>query len=592
MTATAQAPEPKIWSVSASQLVAWNRCRRYWHFRHVRRMTTPQTPAQERGSGVHKALEHAQLGKQVPADVQKYVPYLLAAAPHLPRTGTALIEARFEIATYDGGPTWLGFIDRAELWRRPAARIGDNKTTSDFRYNLTPDEIAHDVQLMSYAEAAYTGIPVPDDWERLPDDAVGAKKVIVPSEVPIELGHLYLLTRNKTPTARYVSGTVNRQQVADFWGGELMPRVRELVPARQVEDTLELPPNTESCGMYGGCAYRAQCGLVPRIKSTYRPGEGENNDENKGEKTMAEMSWVERMKAANGITTNGAQEAAPQVQVAPVQVVKAADPEPTGSVSPRDLKVEKLVAMGVPRPMAVEIADKEFPAAPPAAPVAAAAAEPATTVVPPDSAPRDTVDMREATPPKTRGESKKKKGEKATESTAPAQVPCGMCQLPMAKFGASESYQHPANVPCMRAGMTIARDNALEAPPPPPPVNITAAVAERAAASAAQPERRELTLLIGVMVSKQGRQDDDVTMLEDWIAPMCEQVARTNEVPDWRLVKFAQVADGMLASEIRERMKAGNYPSVLVINPSTRAADVAIEALSPYASRIYRGFRG
>lgn len=591
MTATAQgepAPEPKIWSVSASQLVAWNRCRRYWHFRHVRRMTTPQTPAQERGSGVHKALEHAQLGKQVPTDVQKFIPYLLAAAPYLPPSGTALIEARFEIATYDGGPTWLGFIDRAELWRRPAARIGDNKTTSDFRYNLTPDEITHDVQLMSYAEAAYTGIPVSEK---------SLDVIMVPPEVPIELGHLYLLTRNKTPTARYVSGTVNRQQVADFWGGELMPRVRELVPARQVQDTLELPPNTESCGMYGGCAYRAQCGLVPRIKSAYRPGEGDNeskNNENKGEKTMAEMSWVERMKAANGITTNGAQEAAP---AAPVQAMVVTQPvgEPTGPVSPRDLKVEKLVAMGVPRPMAVEIADKEFPAAPPPVVAAAPPAEPATTVVPPDSAPRDTVDTREATPPKTRGESKKKK---AAESTAPAQVPCGMCQLPMAKFGASESYQHPANVPCMRAGMTIARDNALEsvpaaAPaPPPPPVNITAAVAERAAASAAQPERRELTLLIGVMVSKQGKQDDDVTMLEDWIAPMCEQVAKANEVPDWRLVKFAQVADGMLASEIRARMSTGNYPSVLVINPSTRAADVAIETLSPYASRIYRGFRG
>lgn len=625
MTAVIPAAElnANLWNTSASQVVAWKRCKRYYHFRHVKKMTTPQTAAQERGTNVHTALEAAQLGHTVPEKVREFIPYVLAAQPHLPRQGTALIEARFEIPTYEGGPNWLGFIDRLEAWRRPTPRIGDNKTTSDFRYCLTPDEITKDPQLMAYAWAAYQdqGIPVPADFALHPEiraqvDADGGV-IQVPGNLPIELGHLYLLTKNKTPTARYVSGLVNFAMTQDYWEGKLLPMVRELVEARGVDDTLELAPNTDACGMYGGCAYRANCGLVPKIKT--KP---ETKTDDKETEPMSD--WLNRMKAKNGLG-NGA----PPPATGMTAPVVAGPPQQAGDASPaaqaRALKVKAMVDAGVPQAMAEQLVDQQFSKTDAAAVTEAAQAavavqapaQPATTVVPPDTASRTTVDTREATPPKTRGAAKKAKAEK-TESTAPAQAPCSMCQLPMVKHGESESYMHPANVPCVRAGMSISKEIAL-APPedatkpgpvhtsglpdntpgtsaaalaaalPPPSMtygNVQAPAVTQATVSSGMP-KHGLTLLIGVVATKQHKSDDDVTLLEDWIAPLCEKVARENEVSDWKLIKFAQVADGMLQSKIRERIE--DVPPILAITPGTRTADVAIEALSPYASRIYRG---
>lgn len=634
MTAIIPAAElnANLWNTSASQVVAWKRCKRYYHFRHVKKMTTPQTAAQARGTGVHTALEAAQLGHPVPEKAREFIPYVLAAQPHLPRQGTALIEARFEIPTYPGGPNWLGFIDRVELWRRPTARIGDNKTTSDFRYNLTPDEITKDPQLLSYAWAAYQGIPIPDGFA-IPDGVIetrtrenrdprdianGALSVVenvvrVPEDVPIELGHLYLLTRNKTPTARYVNGLVNFAMTEDYWEGKLLPMVRELVEARGVDDTLELAPNTDACGMYGGCAYRANCGLVPKIKTKadYKP-----ETKNEESAPMSESPWLARMKAKNGLG-NGAG-APPPVTTTPAPaapVPDAAQAAADNYMVQRETKIAAMVTAGVPRVMAEQLVDTAASGMTPsnaAPPAAAAPAQPATTVVPPDTASRTTVDTREATPPKTRGAAKKAKAEKA-ESTAPAQAPCSMCQLPMVKHGESESYMHPANVPCVRAGMSIAKEIAL-APPEdatkPGPVHTSglpdntpgtsaAALAAAIPSTPAQAPavtqatvsggmpKHGLTLLIGVVATKQHKSDDDVTLLEDWIAPLCEKVARENEVSDWKLVKFAQVADALLASKIRERIE--DVPPILAITPGTRTADVAVEALSPYAARIYRG---
>jgi len=103
--------------------------------------------------------------------------------------------------------------------------------------------------------------------------------------------------------------------------------------------------------------------------------------------------------------------------------------------------------------------------------------------------------------------------------------------------------------------------------------------------------RRALTLYIDCFPEKRFKGEDEPTEFDDWIAPSVARVASENSVADWRLVKYMQVAEGLLASIIRERLAAGDIPESLVIKTGTRAADVGLEALIPHATRRVRGVR-
>jgi hypothetical protein len=243
--------------VSASQVRLFQECQRKWFIRYVLKVETPTTPAQQLGTDIHASIEHYERTGEILDN--KWKRFVVAVIPFLPKlpADDLLIEHRFTLPTFEGGPWWLGYIDLAyeekllhlpEECGDPAVTsqlpvVNDHKTTSDFRYAKTPAEIQDDTQMCSYAK-----------WVQDKQiDFVGAA-----TDVRARL--LYIHTRRKKVQVKPVETVLTRERVLAVWERDL-DIVRRMVAAEQNEEAEALLPNTATCGKYGGCAYRKLCGL-------------------------------------------------------------------------------------------------------------------------------------------------------------------------------------------------------------------------------------------------------------------------------------------------------------------------------------------
>lgn len=263
----------KLTRISASQVSNYDRCARYWHFQSVKKIRFPQTPAMERGSGVHKGTEILlKTGKIDPNN--NYAPYIEALKEHLPLgEKKILIEHYFELKL--DGVLWIGYIDLLEAHLDPI-RVMDYKTISDFRYCKTPAELAENIQLMSYGKWVYE------------NNHTG----------PLKLAHLYVKTGKrvpKNPKTKLVETKVCQAQIEDFWHGRILPIVDQMKINAQEEDIQKLPPTTSACSMYGGCPYRPHC----HIEVSTPLGINRFEESTKERKTSM-SDFLKRIQAAKG----------------------------------------------------------------------------------------------------------------------------------------------------------------------------------------------------------------------------------------------------------------------------------------------------
>lgn len=252
----------KLSHVSASQLDLFQRCPRSWFFQYVLKIKPPSTPAQERGTAIHSEVEHyLRTGEIRPSEFEDLVS---AAAAHLPVGGKLLIEheiggpldqppgergkPRYGIPTFEGGPRWVGFIDLLDL-ETHIPTVTDHKSTSNFKYCKTEDELANNTQLVSYAKYVFD---------------------LVPNANECELEHVYIRTTGK-PASRVVSTVVNRFRVFEMWS-KFLTTIRTMCAiAESVTDPQAVEPNTDSCGDYGGCPHLARCGVQKNILGGFVP---------------------------------------------------------------------------------------------------------------------------------------------------------------------------------------------------------------------------------------------------------------------------------------------------------------------------------
>jgi hypothetical protein len=169
------------------------------------------------------------------------------------------------------GLGWLGYIDLLYSMRGNSMVIWDHKTTSDFRYAKTPEEIARNIQPLSYARWVYEQ---------------GHKGMI-------DLVLFYLKTKPKCPKkpkVLYRSKLVSEAHVRSYWDSEVLSVIPDMktVAAVPESDTQLLRPNTNACSLYGGCEFRGKCGIDNSISSMFR-----NNT--KGSEMTT--SFMEKMKA-------------------------------------------------------------------------------------------------------------------------------------------------------------------------------------------------------------------------------------------------------------------------------------------------------
>jgi RecB family exonuclease len=99
-----------------------------------------------------------------------------------------------------------------------------------------------------------------------------------------------------------------------------------------------------------------------------------------------------------------------------------------------------------------------------------------------------------------------------------------------------------------------------------------------------KPSVEGLTLYIDCYPTKG---ETELTDYYEWIAPICVQVAASNNVGDWREIQYT--AKGMFANAIRESIKTGNnLPRAMFVSSSASGSEIAIEVLTPLARRIIR----
>jgi hypothetical protein len=183
-----------------------------------------------------------------------------AAMKFWPEAGPHLMnQVEFNLPTYPGGPLMNGKPDVA-WWKIVAEKwlkIIDNKSTSNFRYCKTPEELSHNTQMVIYGRWGY--------------EEQKAETV--------EVAHVYLHTKNKkkgrthmVPLPSEPPLILTREHVQEEWDQRLETVKLMGAAARGAVNAEQLEPNTKHCErMYGQpCPFRAKCGQMN--KSIFKLG--------------------------------------------------------------------------------------------------------------------------------------------------------------------------------------------------------------------------------------------------------------------------------------------------------------------------------
>lgn len=563
-----------IQSVSASQVDDFDKCPRYWHIRSIQGLREAPDERMQLGTALHKAVENRLLKHIIPADdhpiygkafkrmhdahwdeLEKSVwkgrdPYAMGL----------MVEHKFALPTWRGGPPWNGYIDLPLHDETPNPLVVDHKSTGDLRYVKTPTELAATPQMSSYAwwalhfagpYAKHAKLYAEDPnagWARTPGDAV-------------DVAHLYIRTKGKAVT-QYVSVTMSFSTTQLHWKTSL-GKARQMEQYSHAVSEQDLPPNVASCDhrLLGknGCPYRTRCGFAPR--------------------TQQELPMsIPAPPAPNGAGAPSAlSQSAPLTPLAAkLAAAAAARGIPTAPSAPPTPP-----AAAAPRPPAP-------PAAVPAPPTAAAVPTPPPgQVVPPDAPPRDQREDPEFQAAQAQAAADAEAARVAAEEAARAAEAAKAAKA--AEKAAKAAAKAAAKVP------------APPPPTPPPPVAVAVAAAEtlfppgsmaEAAVDqavslgfvqGAAPAAQGLVLMVDCMPTKgmPGRH----MVVEDFLAPLFAQITASSGLADFRLIPYA----GWKA-QLAVLLQGGNYdlPDTLIVSSFATGAHEVLEALTPFASMVVR----
>jgi CRISPR/Cas system-associated exonuclease Cas4 (RecB family) len=224
--------------VSATQVERFTQCPRSWFYRYVLGIQEPTTPALELGNRIHAALEARGKGEAEPILRKRELAMVDAAWTEMrkgpqgkggPRWGSWLspgdlvvYEQGYEVPTYEGGPTWVGFWDVLWVPARPGpvvAAVPDYKTRGDAFWAPSPKAMLETVQMRAY-QAAVLQASGDDVW-RSESAVVGC-------------AHVNVLTQGE-PRAWTVAGEVEAPEVRDAWA-RLLDTVRQMVATRPLAE--------------------------------------------------------------------------------------------------------------------------------------------------------------------------------------------------------------------------------------------------------------------------------------------------------------------------------------------------------------------
>ncbi len=231
--------------VSATQIKSFRRCPSRWYNEKVLGHKPPETDAMRLGTKVHASLESYLVeGTELPDTREGKIAApaleLLPLAGSVPR---AMSERRFTTSADFYGVPLVGVIDLVE-----GDRITDFKTTSDFKYAKTEEELRADIQAQVYA----------------------LERVRLCREEGLDLGgnvtfrHVYVRTKG---------GPAVRTSEVELYADDLedartkiradVARMRELAEV-EPSKAADVPYTLEACNDFGGCPHRSRCASLGR----------------------------------------------------------------------------------------------------------------------------------------------------------------------------------------------------------------------------------------------------------------------------------------------------------------------------------------
>lgn len=241
--------------VSASQITLYRECKRKWAFRYIAGIETPQHPAAELGTQVDDLQLQPYLRDAKPFDYTlevrdtKSAEVAVAGLRYLPEPRTLNLEVQKHFVL--PAPSKLfGFQGYIDLWLPNGGLPGetnvdtptvvDFKTTGNWRYRKTVQQLRTDVQAQLYGQWAMvsTGAPVANlDW------------IYFHTKRPFKSDKTHLRMYREDSDEQFAAINATAEEM--------------FVARKTITDPLALAPNTDACGDYGGCPYQHLCNLSP-----------------------------------------------------------------------------------------------------------------------------------------------------------------------------------------------------------------------------------------------------------------------------------------------------------------------------------------
>jgi|6_EtaG_2_1085325.scaffolds.fasta_scaffold00400_26 RecB family exonuclease len=249
---------------SPSKIKTARLCGRKFYGVYVEKWDTGPKPAADFGTDVHALLEHYLGSGELPSsavdldwqsdDKERATHVALAAIPHLPMPPVPDLElegwARIPLSD---GTIMLGRVD---MWEPNLHRVTDFKTTSNFKYSLSEEQLRIDPQSITYAYSR-----------------IGTGNTIT-------VRFLYLRTRAPYYT-KEVEVFYTRSELQDAWAKMVANDVANIDGIITAESFADVEPDLSACGAFGGCPFRTKCaalgdasmGVFSSLFSTKQDGE-------------------------------------------------------------------------------------------------------------------------------------------------------------------------------------------------------------------------------------------------------------------------------------------------------------------------------
>lgn len=295
-------------------------CARKWAFSRLDGVPKPQSPGAALGSRCHELWE-LYLRDGVPFDLSTVEGRICQATQHLlPAGGRGLVDVETSFRFEWEGVTWAGKKDAA-YWERKGGTVTeefivgddktfrvvlDHKTTSDFRYAKSErTSLLGHPQAPIYALEEHEMIcgraPVRLAWNYVKHGVTFDKDA-----PPGPYGYTIKSARRPVAFEPPVRLIVSRAEAEDALG-RFVPTAKRMLkiiqePPAPHEGSIarQLEPNPDACEAFGGCPYRAQCGLTPQeIASRLVRSFPEENGEQKN-MGSALRDRIAAIKAGNG----------------------------------------------------------------------------------------------------------------------------------------------------------------------------------------------------------------------------------------------------------------------------------------------------